>query len=150
MTKTLKTTDILAAYQLLSAALIKSMDNAGKFAVIRATKAMRAVATDFEDFEKDAVERLKDDDFNPMQQLAAQWEKEGKDTTLTDVQKAEVNAYFRAYAKNIEACCQVEAKKEHELDITPLTDDQFSALLADNEQWNVKQMVVIESVMCNN
>lgn len=148
--KTFKTSDIIAAYQLISAAKINKIESdTDKYAIIKTTRALKKIAEEFEDCHKDAVESLKGDNHDDMVALAQKWqneENEKKPITLTDEQKAEVNAYFTKYNSDIKKCMDECFGKEHEVDVKPICEDSFGQLMAIND-WSVEQIMLLEDIL---
>lgn len=142
--KTIKTENALAVYNLVKGASLKGMDNIGKYAVIKVTKALKGVATDFESFREDAQNRLKPENFDAMQEKAMQWQKEGDECKLTDAEKIEINKFFGDYNNSVTACLLEEAQKDNELDIKGLSEAQFEAFIGANDAWTVEQIMIIE------
>jgi hypothetical protein len=66
MTKKIKTSEILAAYNTLNSAKYGSMDDADKIKVWKITRVLKPIATKFDEDSKDAAEKMKpkDKDFD--------------------------------------------------------------------------------------
>lgn len=147
--KTLKTSDIIAAYRLISAAKINKIESdTDKYAIIKTTRALKKIAEEFENCHKDAVESLKGDNHDEMVALAQKWqneENEKKPVTLTDAEKAKVNAYFAKYNNDIANCMNECFGKEHEVDVKTIGDDSFVKLMEIND-WSVEQIMLLEDV----
>lgn len=143
----MKTIELNNAYTLLNAAKLSKMENSDKFKVIRAIRAMKPIVTDFEDFQKDAQERLKGEGHDEMVEKAQQWQREGEKTTLTIEERTAVNEYLNGYNKRIMECVKTEAEKEHELQVESLSEEAFGKLLESND-WNANQIMTIQDFLC--
>ena len=67
---------------------------------------------------------------------------------LTDEEKIAINAYFMEYGNRIDECIKEEAEKEHTLSFTRLTEEEFEGLISSND-WDIKTIMEIEEVMCD-
>lgn len=142
--KKIKTADCVLCYTLLKDASLKGMDNLSKFAVIKLTKAFKDIANDFESFKADAVERLKDENFDAMCDKAQKWQSEGDKCEYSNEEKVAINQYFADYKKSIAECVKEEAEKENDVEFNPLSEKQFEALINANENWNVEQIIMLD------
>lgn len=136
----MKTKQIVAAYGILSGSKLTKMSGDGKIKVVKIIKAMKPVTSEFEDFRKDAIDRLKPEGYEDMAKKAEQWQKEGDSTTLTATEKAELNQFFGDFQRDVEKCLADEAEKEHETAFSKLTDAEFSSLCEGND-WTAGQML---------
>lgn len=144
--KTLKTSEIVNAYQLIKAAKMSSMTLDEKKAVLLATRKLKAVAMDFEDFRTDAMERLKGENHDKMVEALTNWQKQERDgaVTLTESERNEIEQYFSAYNKDIVACLQDEAGKAHDVELPQIN---FDKLLEAND-WTLEQSLLLEDTFC--
>jgi hypothetical protein len=69
----MKTLDVRNAFNLLNTAKLTKLESAGKFKVIRAIRVLKQIATAFDEFQKDALERLKGDNHDEIAAKATQW-----------------------------------------------------------------------------
>lgn len=142
----MKTMNIVSAYRTINAAKLTKMYDADKYKVIKAIRAMKPIATSFDDFTKEAQERLKDDDFSAMQKKAEQWQKEGEQTTLTMDERIAINRFFTDYNKRVEECVKEEAEKEVSPEYGRLSEEAFEKLIGSND-WTVKEIMEVEDVL---
>lgn len=142
----MKTEVIVKAYSKINASKITKMEDADKFKVIKMAKAMKPIATAYEDFVKDAQEKLKDEKFDEVQKKAQQWQQEGENTTLTIEERKGINEYLNAYYNKVNECVKEENAKEHELTYDRLTEEAFGKFVASND-FEVSEMVMMEEVM---
>lgn len=139
--------NIVTAYRTINASKLTKMEDTDKYKVIKAIREMKPVVESFDSFVSDARERLKPEDFDTMQEKAAQWQKEGDATTLTVEDRVELNRYFEDYNRKVEECVKEESEKEHELKFGRLSEEAFCKLMASNPDWDVKTTVQVEEVL---
>jgi len=144
--KKVTTKQISEVYAKLADAKITKMEDADKFKVIKALKQLKSIATAYEDFKKDAGEKLKGEEHDKMIEKAQKWQNEGKDTTLTEEEKIAVNKYFSEYNDKISSCLKEEAAKENELTFEALTEEAFGRLMTSND-WTLSEITSIEEIL---
>lgn len=144
----MKTLEIVKAYRTINDAKLTKMEDADKFRVIKAIRQMKPVVTSFEDFVKEAQERLKPEDFDTMQKKAQQWQEEGDKSPFTVEERREINRYFTDYNAKVEECVKEEAEKEHELTYERLSEEAFGKFIASND-YDVKTIMELEEVIIN-
>ena len=137
----MKLGDMVFAFRLLNGAKLSKMDDVDKFKVIKATRAFRTTAKDFDEFLKDAQEKLKPENFEEMQESA----KNMKD--LSEEDKAKVNTFFSDYQKKIELCIEEETKKDIETVFEKLSEDAFGKLVSSND-FTVNDIMVLQDALC--
>lgn len=142
----MKTSTIIAAYNALVGSKLTKMEGEGKIKVVKAIKAMKPIATEFEDFRKDALERLKPEGYDEMVKKAEKWQKEGENTTLTTTERAELNKYFSDYQMEVDKCLKEEIEKEHELEFEKLSDEEFEKF-ADSNDFTAGQFIELMNVL---
>lgn len=147
MKKTIKTSTIIAVYNAINVAKLTKLSDTDKFKVIRMARAMKEVANGFNDFTKEAQEKLKDEQFDGMVEKAQQWQKDGEKTLLTESERIAINRYFADYNRKVEECVKVEAEKEIELEFELLGEDGFLQLAASND-WTCGQIMELEDIVC--
>lgn len=144
--KKISTEKILSVYNLINDAKLTKMDDEDKFRMIKIIRVLKPVATNFEDFKKDASEKLKGENHEEMLEKAQKWQTEGENTTLTEAERIEINKYFTDYNNKIVECLKEESKKENELDYEPLGAGAFGKFVASND-WTLGQIAAIEEVI---
>lgn len=153
MNKTMKTIDIINAYNVLNAAKLNKLADADKFTVIRAMRALKPIHTDYEEAVKDAQERLKPEGFDDLQRRAADWNATHKDKQLKDLTPEErttldgINTAFRDYTDKVEKCVRDLAERDCELTYTRLTEEAFGKLLESNPDWTMQQILAVADVL---
>lgn len=141
------TTDtVKSVYKLLNDSKLTKMEDKDKFIVIKAVRKFKPIAADFDDFQKDAQEKLKGENFEEMQKKAQQWQKDGDKTTLTEDERREINKFFNEYYKKLEECLKEETEKKHELEYEKLSEDAFGKFISSND-FKVDDIIKIQEVM---
>lgn len=143
----MKTKQVVEAYNALNSAKLTKMEDKDKFLVIKAIRQLKPISTAYEEFVKDAQEKLKDEQFNDNVEKAKKWQEEGEKTTLTMDERMAMNAYFTAYNKRVDECVKEEKEKDVELSYERLTDDAFLKLLSSND-FDVNTIMLLNEVLC--
>ena len=158
MKKSIKTSEILAAYNVLNTAKYGSMEDADKIKVWKITRALKPIATKFDEDSKDAAEKMKpkDKDFDETLQKAQEYERiirdPKADTKKLPIGAAEYDAFiekFKEYNKLVGKAVEEFANKEVKVSFEPLNDDAFGKLMASNE-WTMGQAVALSEIICDN
>lgn len=148
----MKTRQIVSAYKVLNEAKLTKMDDGDKFKVIKALRAMKVIAKDFEEFMGDAKEKLKGENHEEMLSKAQEWNSKHGNSKLGDLsaeeakELADMEKYFSDYSKKVDGCIVEEAEKEADLDFCKLSEEAFSKLAASND-WTCGQMMEIADVI---
>ena len=157
MTKKIKTSEILAAYNVLNTAKYGSMEDADKIKVWKITRTLKPIATKFDEDSKDAAEKFKpkDNDFDDTLQKAQEYERiirdPKADTKKLPMGAAEYDAFiekFKEYNKLVGKAVEDFANKEVKVSFEPLSDDAFGKLMASNE-WTMGQAVALSEIICS-
>lgn len=136
-----KTIDIVNAYALINGAEISKIeDKKTMYAAVRALKALRKPADEYNEFIKSAVAKMRPKDYDNVEAVLNEPEKHTPEE-VRKARKAEAD-----FAKAIEECVKPEADKEVELDFPPMTEEQICGLIAVSE-WNGAQSVLVDSVI---
>ena len=157
MKKTIKTSDILNAYNVLKMAKYSAMEDADKIKAWKIARALKPIATKFDDDSKDAAEKLKpeiDGGFDEVLGKAQEYERMIRDTKA-DMSKlpmgaAEYNAFitkFKEYNKLVGKAVEEFANVENEIEFEPLSENAFGKLIASND-WTVGQVEVLGDIVC--
>lgn len=153
MKQTLKTEKILSAYRVISTAKYSKLDDADKVKVWKIAKAMKPVATQFDEDSKDAAEKLKPtDDFGERLQKAQEYERmlrANEDMSKSPMGAAEYDAFlkeFQDYNKLVSDAVKEFADKEVELVFEGISEDAFGKLMASNE-WTMEQVIEIGTLI---
>ncbi len=144
--KKIKVRDAVAVYSALraiNAAKLPAADKADLFGIIRATRALKAVADAQVEFERDAAERLKPEDFDALM------EKHNHYNDLTPEEKREVTDRLNAYDRAFVECVKPEQDKEVEIDaFEPLSEAALAGIAAASENMVLEMLLLIEDVCC--
>lgn len=130
------TNDIVTAYRQINNAKLTKMEDAEKFALIKIVRQLKKVSTDFDDFLKDAQEKLKPDEFDKIVEKV-QGKKE-----LSPEEKAKLNKYN----KDVAECLSEELEKEVELDFEPLSSESLGHFIASND-FSLNDILIIGDVV---
>ena len=150
----MKTIDVVNAFSALNGAKLAKMEDKEKFTLIKAMKALKPIKKEYEDFVKDAREKLKGDNHEDMLKRVEEWRTKHNDTKPADFTAAElkelneINTYFNDYNKKVEECVKEEADKEVSPEYVRLSEDAFGRLLTSNDDWDVEKMMLAAEVLC--
>ena len=149
MTKKVKTEKVLGAFNVLNTAKYAKMDDADKIKVWKIARALKPVATKFDEDSKDAAEKLKPEGFDDNLQKAQEYERVTKDKDA-DASKLEMGAAeygefikkLKEMNKLVADALKEFANKEVDIDFEPISEDAFTKLMASND-WTMEQTVMI-------
>lgn len=148
-----KTSEVLEAYNVLSSAKYNKLDDADKIKAWKIARALKPVATKFEDDNKDAAEKLKPEGFDEKLENAQEYERVSKnadaDTTSLKMGAAEYDVFIKElqdYNKLVGKAVKEYADKEVKVEFEPLSDDAFGKLMASND-WNFDQVMKLGSLI---
>ena len=142
----MKLNKIVFAYKILGEAKVQTLAEKEVIKVIKARKAMRPHADEYEAFLKDVQEKFKPEDWDDLQKKVQQWQEEGEKTTLTKEEQIEINKKMVDYQKKVEAVVKEELEKEIKLEIEPLNEESYVKLLIENG-WELGKLEEIEAVL---
>lgn len=147
--QTIKTEKVLSAYRVLSTAKYTKMDDADKIKVWKIARALKPVATKFEDDSKDAAEKFKPEGFDENLRKAQEFERVTKDAdadaSKLEMGASEYNAFIKElqkYNKLVGDAVKEYAEKEVDVEFDALSEDAFGKLMASNE-WTMEQTLEI-------
>lgn len=141
----LKTKNILEVYQIVSEAKLTKVSDSNKIKIVRMLFKMKPINEDYQDFIKDAQEKLKGENHDEILAKAQQWQKEGENTALTENERIEVNKYLFAYQQKIEECAREEIEKVHSLEYERIGDEGLETLLGSNPDWTPSVIMKISN-----
>lgn len=131
----MKSNEAISTYRILTATKtektdalrISNLETEDIFRVLRAANALKPIATAYDDFLKDARERLKPDGWDKRVE-------QYNDPDTSEEEKQAIIAEAEAYERRVLECCQSELEKE----CTPsayerLGKDALARLIKDNE-----------------
>lgn len=120
----LTTEDILSINNVLSGAKIAKLKDQEKFTVIRILKEFKPTVKSYDEFVKDAMEKLKPEGYEEIEAKA-----QTASNSLTPKERAAINAFN----KSVMACTESELKKEVELSFTLLNESGLKHLMESND-----------------
>lgn len=142
----MKVKSIVEAYKLLGNAKTTNLDDADKAKILKARKAMRPIADEFEAFLKDAQEMFKPEGWEETQNKLAQWQQEGEKTTLSEDERKSINKALIGYQSAIDKAVKAELDKEVEIEIEKLSEGSDIKLMSAND-WTPNQLDLIDMLL---
>ena len=145
----IKTEKVLAAYNILNAAKYTKLDDVDKVKVWKIARALKPIATKFDEDSKDAADKMKPEGFNDNLAKAQEYERVTKDADA-DTSKLQMGASeyskfieeLKKYNKLVSDAVREFADKEVEVEFELLSEEAFGKLMASNE-WTMEQTVEI-------
>ena len=142
----MKVKNIVEAYKLLGNAKTTNLDDADKGKILKARKAMRPIADEFDAFLKDAQEMFKPEGWEETQKKLSQWQQEGEKTTLSEEERIAINKALIGYQSAIDKAVKAELEKEIEIEIEKLSEGSDIKLMTAND-WTPNQLDLIEMLL---
>lgn len=139
----MKVKNIVEAYKLLGETKVGKLEDADKIVILKARKAMRPIAEEFESFLRDAQEKFKPECWDDVQAKVQQWQQEGENTTLTDDEKRGINTALADYQNSINKAVNDELEREVEIKIEKLSEGSDIKLMSAND-WTPNQLDLID------
>lgn len=131
---------IVDAYKALGEAKVTKLEEAEVIKVIKARKAMRPIAEEYDEFFKDCQEKFKPEDWDNIQNDLQQWQK------LTEARRIELDIVLSGYKKKIDEAVKDELERETELNIATLKEESATKILVENG-WSVGKLDEIDIVL---
>lgn len=131
---------IVDAYKALGEAKVTKLEESEVIKVIKARKAMRPIAEEYDEFFKDCQEKFKPESWDSIQKDLQQWQK------LTEARRIELDIILRAYQKKIDEAVKDELEREAELNIATLKEESATKILVENG-WSVGKLDEIDIVL---
>lgn len=148
MKKNIKTKDALAVYNVIKGAKYSKLDDADKIKVWKITRALKPVATKFDEDVADAREKFKPEgDFDECLKKAIEFERrkganEPTTDVMTDAEYSNFIAKFKKYDETVNNAVKEFGEKDVEVDFEPLSEESFGKLMASNE-WDMQQVTLV-------
>jgi hypothetical protein len=133
----MKLKELIAAYKTLGEAKVTKLEPSEVLKIVKARKAMRPFAEEYEAFLKDCQEKFKPVTWDEVQAKAQKWE------TLTDDEKKDLNNVLMEYNNKINSAILEEIEKEVEVSVEKLNEDSLTNILQENG-WEVKRLEDLE------
>lgn len=137
---------IVSAYKVLGEAKVTKLEEGEVIKVVKARKAMRPIADDFDAFLKDCQEKFKPEKWDEVQEKVAQWQKEGENTTLTEAERVELNKAIIGYQQKVDGAVKDELAREVEISVESLKEESATKMLVENG-WELKKLDEIEVIL---
>lgn len=134
--KKVTTEKAVITFRILNNAKFGKMKDGDKFNAVKIMKELKPVATSYDDFLKDAAEKLKPEGSEEIQGKIQSGEK-----LSSDEQKE-----WDKYNQNVAKCVQDELAKELELDFVALSEEGFKGLLASND-FTMGEVLALDEVI---
>ena len=133
----MKLKQLIAAYKALGEAKVAKLEASEVIKIVKARKAMRPIADEYDAFLKDCQDKFKPENWDEIQSKAQKWNE------LTDDEKKGVNKSLIEYNNKINSAILEEIEKEVEVTVEKLSEDSLSKILQENE-WEVKKLEELE------
>lgn len=137
---------VVEAYKSLGDAKVSKLEEADVIKVVKARKAMRPIADEYEAFLKDVQDKFKPENWDEVQEKIQQWQKEGEKTTLSEEERIELNKAIIGYQNKINQAIKEELEKEVELNIEKLSEGADVKIMSAND-WTPNQLDTIEILL---
>ena len=151
---TLKTDKVLKAYNIISQAKYTKLDDADKIKVWKIARALKPIATKYDEDTKDAAEKLKPDGFDENLRKAQEYERVAKDQDADasglEMGAAEYGEFIKElkeYNRLVNDAVREFADKEVELTFDALSEEAFAKLMSSND-WTVEQAETAGDIVC--
>jgi hypothetical protein len=140
MEKSLKTLEIVNAYQLLGNAKYNKLEDADQLKVWRLSRLMKPIAKEAEEAQQDALSSLIPDEFRQKVQKAQEYAeakkagiKDKDGLPMTDKEYVEYLTEFRKYNILVGKAFDEVLQKEVTIEYEPLSEDTVGLLVTCNE-----------------
>ena len=152
MIKKTKAENVAQVYNILNAAKYSKLNDDERIALWKITRSMKPVALKLKDDIQDAAQHMKpSDDFDRRLTIARQYEQAQRDGKEFDkLSKEDYDAFiqeWREYSKLVDTAVKEFADEEVEIDITPITEETLSRLMASNPDWNMGKTITVSDMI---
>lgn len=131
------------AYLLLNGAKLSKMGAKAQVKVVKIVRRLKSIIAPYEEFVKDAADKLKGDNHAEIEALANEWKEKG---SLDKESQEKVVSYYKDYNEKLDESLQDEFEKLHKVEFDKLTEEEFEQLIASNE-FTVNQIIAIEDLI---
>lgn len=136
----MKLVELVACYKALGEAKVTKLEESEVIKVVKARKAMRPFAEEYDAFLKDVQEKFKPENFDEIQSNVQKW----KD--LSDEEKIATNKTLAEYQKKVNDAVEAELNKVVEVSVEKLNENSATKILLENG-WELKKLDEIEVVL---
>lgn len=136
----MKLKSIIAAYKALGEAKVTKLEASEVLKIIKARKAMRPYAEDYDAFLKDCQEKFQPKNFEEIQEKVQKWD------SITDEEKKSVNKVLVEYNNSINSAILEEIEKDIEISVEKLSEDSLTKLIQENG-WELKKLDELEIIV---
>lgn len=133
----MKLKSIIAAYKALGEAKVTKLEASEVLKIVKARKAMRPHAEDYDAFLKDCQEKFQPKNFEEIQEKVQKWD------SITDEEKKNVNKVLVEYNNSINSAILEEIEKDIEVNVEKLSEDSLTKMLQENG-WELKKLDELE------
>ena len=150
MKKTLKTVEVLNAYEILSKAKYQKLNEEDKIKIWKVQRNLKPVAKKFEEDKADATENLIPSDFIGRLSKAQEYEAlkaQGKDELpLTSIEYINILKEIKDYNALIAKALKDTGEKEVDVNFEPISEKAFGELMSSND-WSLKEVELIDFIV---
>lgn len=146
MEKSLKTIEVVEAYQLLGNAKYHKLGDEDKIKVWKISRLLKPIAVQAEEAQQDAMKSLVPDEFKQKVRVAEKYKQEkscGKPTSMTDEEYQVYLEEFKRYNQLVGQALEEILQKEITLEFEPLAEDVIGLLIACND-WPMSKVDRLE------
>lgn len=147
----MKVKEIVQSYLILKEAKLTKMEDSDKFKIIRAMREMRPIVDKYSSDEKEATEKLEDEDYKSMMDKAEKHNdaiREGnKSGTLSHSELKEIKSCFEKVDKSKQECLKELQEEEKDIHFEKISEEALGKLIASND-FTVEQMLYLEITLC--
>lgn len=136
----MKLKSIIAAYKALGEAKVTKLEASEVLKIVKARKAMRPYAEEYDAFLKDCQEKFQPKNFEEIQEKVQKWD------SLTDEDKKVVNKALVEYNNSINLAILEEIEKDIELNVEKLSEDSLAKIIQENG-WELKKLDELEVML---
>ena len=148
----MKTSEIYNSYELINKSKLTKMEDNDKFLIIKASKAFRPIYNEYQEFIKDAQEKLKGDSYEEYVNKYQSMQREHPGLKVADLTPDElselekITKYLNDFNKRLADCLNEEAEKEHEVTFDKLSEAAFTKYVASND-FTVEEIVKLQDIL---
>lgn len=136
----MKVKEIVSAYKTLGEAKVNNLEESEIIKILKARKAMRFIAEDFNEFLKEVQDKFKPENFEEIQFKLQNW------AELSDEDKVKMTNILKEYESKINTVVKDELEKEIELELEKLNENSIGKLLKNNE-WPIQKLDEISIIL---